>query len=148
MDIRGNTFIVTGGASGLGAATARMIVEAGGRAVLADLKADEGAALSRELGAAARFIATDVTDEASAQAAVAAALREFGDVHGLVNCAGIVHQERVAGKEGPHTLAGFARTVSPKNPDAAMPTIVIGWPLTMNAPPTTDGSCAKFCVHA
>ena len=112
MDIRGSTFIVTGGASGLGAGTARMIVEAGGRAVLADLKEDEGRALARELGAAARFVRTDVTDEAGGKGAVAAAVDGFGGVHGLVNCAGIVHQERVVGKEGPHTLAGFARAIN------------------------------------
>ena len=73
MDIRGNTFIVTGGASGLGAATGRMIVEAGGNALLADVKADEGAQLAGDLGATARFVRTDVTDEASAQGAVAGA---------------------------------------------------------------------------
>ena len=112
MDIRGSTFIVTGGASGLGAGTARMIVEAGGRAVLADLKEDEGSALARELGAAARFVRTDVTDEAGGKGAVAAAVDGFGAVHGLVNCAGIVHQERVVGKEGPHTLAGFVRAIN------------------------------------
>jgi NAD(P)-dependent dehydrogenase (short-subunit alcohol dehydrogenase family) len=112
MEIRGNTFIVTGGASGLGAATARMVVDAGGSALLADLKGDEGEQLARDLGTAARFVRTDVTDEASARGAVTAALAEFGDVHGLVNCAGIVHQERVAGKEGPHTLAGFARAIN------------------------------------
>ena len=112
MEIRGSTFIVTGGASGLGAGTARMIVEAGGRAVLADLKEDEGSALARELGAAARYVRTDVTDEAGGKGAVAAAVDGFGAVHGLVNCAGIVHQERVVGKEGPHTLAGFVRAIN------------------------------------
>jgi NAD(P)-dependent dehydrogenase (short-subunit alcohol dehydrogenase family) len=112
MNISGNTFIVTGGASGLGAGTARMIVEAGGRALLADIQEAEGNALASELGSAAKFVRTDVTDEASGKAAVAAALAAFDAVHGLVNCAGIVHQERVAGKDGPHTLAGFARAVN------------------------------------
>jgi NAD(P)-dependent dehydrogenase (short-subunit alcohol dehydrogenase family) len=112
MVIRGNTFIVTGGASGLGAGTARMVVGGGGRVVLADLKEEEGRALASELGAAARFARTDVTDETSAKAAVAAAIDGFGGVQGLVNCAGIVHQERVAGKEGPHSLAGFVRAIN------------------------------------
>jgi len=112
MDIRDSTFIVTGGASGLGAATARMVVEGGGRVIVADLKDVEGNALTDELGAAARFVRTDVTDETSGKAAVAAALAAFGAVHGLVNCAGIVHGEKVVGKQGPHTLAGFARAVS------------------------------------
>ena len=65
MDLQGSTFIVTGGASGLGAATARMLVAGGARVVLADLKADEGRALATELGAAACFVHTDVADAAS-----------------------------------------------------------------------------------
>jgi NAD(P)-dependent dehydrogenase (short-subunit alcohol dehydrogenase family) len=112
MQIEGSTFIVTGGASGLGAATARMIVDGGGRVVIADLKEDEGRSCAGALGAAAMFIRTDVADEASGKSAVAAAIDAFGAVHGLVNCAGIVHGEKVVGKEGPHTLAGFARTIS------------------------------------
>src|SRR6478752_2366451 len=111
MQIEGSTFIVSGGASGLGAATARMIVEGGGHAVIADLKDDEGRACASQLGDSARFVRTDVTDEASGKAAVAAALDAFTHVHGLVNCAGIVHGEKVVGKDGPHTLAGFARAV-------------------------------------
>ena len=112
MDIRKSTFIITGGASGLGAATARMVVEGGGHVVVADLKNVEGDALADALGGAARFVRTDVTDEASGEAAVAAAIAAFGAVHGLVNCAGIVHGEKVIGKEGPHSLAGFVRAVS------------------------------------
>jgi NAD(P)-dependent dehydrogenase (short-subunit alcohol dehydrogenase family) len=102
-------FLVTGGASGLGAATVRMVVGAGGRAVIADLKEAEGHALAKELGDHARFVRCDVTDEASATAAVRAAVDGFGGLQGLVNCAGIVHAERIVGKEGPHTLAGFRR---------------------------------------
>jgi NAD(P)-dependent dehydrogenase (short-subunit alcohol dehydrogenase family) len=112
MQIEGSTFIVTGGASGLGAATAQMIVDGGGNVLVADLKDDEGRACAERLGAAARFARTDVADEASGKAAVAAALDAFTNVHGLVNCAGIVHGEKVVGKEGPHTLAGFARAIS------------------------------------
>jgi NAD(P)-dependent dehydrogenase (short-subunit alcohol dehydrogenase family) len=112
MELRDSVFLVTGGASGLGAATVRMVVGAGGRAVIADLKDAEGAALARELGAHARFVRCDVTDEANAAAAVRAAADAFGALHGLVNCAGIVHAERVVGKDGPHTLAGFQRAVT------------------------------------
>jgi NAD(P)-dependent dehydrogenase (short-subunit alcohol dehydrogenase family) len=113
MEVNGSTFVVTGGASGLGAATVRMLVAGGGRAVIADLKADEGEALARELGAAARFVRTDVTDEASAQAAIAAAVADpAAPLRGVVNCAGIVYGEKIVGKDGPHTLAGFARTVN------------------------------------
>jgi NAD(P)-dependent dehydrogenase (short-subunit alcohol dehydrogenase family) len=112
MDLQGSTFIVTGGASGLGAATARMVVEGGGRVVIADLKDDDGAALAASLGDAARFVHTDVCDEASGKAAVAAAVDGFGALQGLVNCAGIVHGEKVVGKDGPHSLAGFTRAVN------------------------------------
>jgi NAD(P)-dependent dehydrogenase (short-subunit alcohol dehydrogenase family) len=112
MDLQGSTFIVTGGASGLGAATARMVVKGGGRVVIADLKDDDGAALAASLGEAARFVHTDVCDEASGKAAVAAAVDGFGALQGLVNCAGIVHGEKVVGKDGPHSLAGFTRAVN------------------------------------
>ena len=112
MQINGSVFLITGGASGLGGATARMIVQGGGSAVIADLKDAEGQALAKELGGRAKFVRTDVTDEASAKAAVAAAVAGFGTVHGLVNCAGIVYGERVVGKEGPHSLAGFVRTIN------------------------------------
>ena len=112
MDLNGSAFLVTGGASGLGAATARMVAGSGGRVVVADLKEEEGRALARELGAAASFVRCDVTDEASGTAAVKAAVDAFGGLRGLVNCAGIVHAERIVGKEGPHTLAGFQRAIA------------------------------------
>ena len=100
MDLKGSTFVITGGASGLGAATARMIVAGGGNAVLADLNADVGGKLATELGRTARFVKTDVTDEASGKAAVAAAVDGFGGLQGLVNCAGIVHGEKIMGRKG------------------------------------------------
>ena len=112
MKLAGSAFVVTGGASGLGAGTARMIVAAGGRVVIADLREAEGAALARELGPSARFVRCDVTDEASARAAVRTATGTWGALQGLVNCAGIVHAERVVGKDGPHTLAGFQRAIA------------------------------------
>jgi NAD(P)-dependent dehydrogenase (short-subunit alcohol dehydrogenase family) len=89
-----------------------MVVAAGGNAVIADLKESEGSALAQELGASARFVRTDVTDEASAKTAVAAALALGGAVQGLVNCAGIVYGEKTVGKEGAHSLAGFVRTIN------------------------------------
>jgi len=112
MDLKGSTFVITGGASGLGAATARMIVAGGGNAVLADVNADAGNALAAELGRTSRFVRTDVTDEAGGKAAIAAAVDGFGGLQGLINCAGIVHGEKIVGKEGPHTLAGFARSIN------------------------------------
>jgi NAD(P)-dependent dehydrogenase (short-subunit alcohol dehydrogenase family) len=112
MQIGQSVFLVTGGASGLGGATARMLVAGGGKVVIADLKEAEGNALAAELGDRAKFVRTDVTDEASAKAAVAGALDGFSTLHGIVNCAGIVHGEKVVGKEGPHALASFVRTIN------------------------------------
>ncbi len=112
MQIAQSVFLVTGGGSGLGAATARMLVAGGGRVLLADVNEQAGCALAEELGAAARFVRTDVAYEASGRAAVDAALAQFGALHGLVNCAGIAPAEKVAGKSGPHRLESFARVVS------------------------------------
>jgi NAD(P)-dependent dehydrogenase (short-subunit alcohol dehydrogenase family) len=112
MELQRITFIVTGGASGLGSATARMAAQNGSNVVIADVNEAAGKALAVELGASARFVRTDVTDEASAEAAVAAAVNVFGAVHALVNCAGIVHGEKVVGKEGAHSLAAFARAIN------------------------------------
>jgi NAD(P)-dependent dehydrogenase (short-subunit alcohol dehydrogenase family) len=112
MQLKGSTFIVTGGASGLGAATVQMVVAGGGNAVIADLKEAEGKALTMELGARTRFVRTDVTDEASAKGAVAETIEGFGRVDGLVNCAGVVYGEKTVGKEGAHSLAGFVRTIN------------------------------------
>ena len=89
-----------------------MLVTGGGKVVVADLKEAEGNALAAELGESARFVRTDITDEASAKAAVAAAQSAFGRLHGLVSCAGIAHGERVVGKEGPHALASFTRVIT------------------------------------
>jgi NAD(P)-dependent dehydrogenase (short-subunit alcohol dehydrogenase family) len=111
MQIKGSSFVITGGASGLGAAAAEMLVAAGGHVVVADVKEDEGNAFATKLGSNARFVRCDVTDEAAAIAAVKLAVDTFGGVHGLVNCAGIVHGEKVVGKEGPHSLAGFRRAI-------------------------------------
>src|SRR5262245_58234613 len=111
MQIKDSTFVVTGGASALGAATAAMIVEGGGRVVIADVKDAEGQSKARQLGASARFQKTDVTDEASARNAIAAAVDAFDGLHGLISCAGIVHGEKILGKEGLHSLAGFNRAV-------------------------------------
>jgi len=110
MRIENNVFLVTGGASGLGAATARMLVRGGGRVVVADVREDEGTAFAAELGPAARYCRTDVTDEASVAAAVDMAAG-LGELRGLVSCAGIVHAERIVKRDGPHSLAGYARTI-------------------------------------
>ena len=86
MQIKNSVFLVTGGASGLGAATARMAAENGGKVVIADMQAEAGEKLARELGG--RFVKTDVSSEADAKAAVATAMKEFGGLHVLVGNAG------------------------------------------------------------
>jgi NAD(P)-dependent dehydrogenase (short-subunit alcohol dehydrogenase family) len=111
MDLAGAAFVVSGGASGLGAGTVRMLAASGARVLVADLDASRGEALARELGDAVRYARTDVTDEASASAAVRAAVDAFGPLRGLVNCAGIVHGEKVIGKYGAHSLAGWRRAI-------------------------------------
>jgi NAD(P)-dependent dehydrogenase (short-subunit alcohol dehydrogenase family) len=108
MKIANNVFLVAGGGSGLGAATARMLADAGGKVVIADLN---DAAGWSSAGAHARFLKTDVTDENQVQAAVDLCASAFGAIHGAVNCAGIAPGERVVGKTGPHSLASFERAV-------------------------------------
>ena len=112
MEIRDRVVLVTGAGSGLGGAVARMVVEGGGKVVLLDVNAEAGAALAAELGTAALFHRTDVTSDAEGQAAIAAALGNFGRVDALVNCAGIAPGERIVGRDGPHALDSFARTIS------------------------------------
>jgi NAD(P)-dependent dehydrogenase (short-subunit alcohol dehydrogenase family) len=112
MQIKDSVFIITGGASGLGAGTGRMLVEQGAKVVLADLNEAAGNALATELGSNARFVVTNVADEASGKACVNAAVAAFGSLHGLVNCAGIAPAEKVLGRNGPHSLDVFARTVT------------------------------------
>jgi NAD(P)-dependent dehydrogenase (short-subunit alcohol dehydrogenase family) len=112
MQISGSTFLISGGASGLGAACARLFVAGGGNVVIADLNKDAGERLAAELGARARFALTDVTDEASVRNAVALAVASFGALHGAVACAGIAVIERLLGKNGPHALGSFAKVVT------------------------------------
>src|SRR3954471_13983758 len=110
MQIKNSVFLITGGASGLGAATARMAAEGGAKVLIADLQAEAGEKLAKELGG--RFVKTDVTSEADGKAAVAAALKDFGGLHVLVNCAGIALAERTLGKEMPHDLGRFTRVLT------------------------------------
>ena len=110
MIIQDQAFIVTGGASGLGAATARMLVQAGGRVALADVNVEAGEALAAELGAAT-FVRCDVTAEADGQAVVSAAAK-LGPLRGLINCAGIAIGAKTTGKDGPHPLDRFQRVIA------------------------------------
>jgi NAD(P)-dependent dehydrogenase (short-subunit alcohol dehydrogenase family) len=112
MKIANHTFLITGGGSGLGAACAKRFVAGDGRVVIADVQKAAGEALAAELGAKARFVETDVTNRSSAERCVEAAVREFGGLHGLINCAGIALAERAVGKEGPHRLETFSRVIN------------------------------------
>lgn len=111
MQIDDHVFLITGGASGLGAATVRMLTAAGAKVAIADLNQQAGEALAAELGSRTCFISADISDEASGQAAVEATIGAFGALHGLVNCAGVAPAEKVLGKAEPPALAGFAKVV-------------------------------------
>ena len=109
MDIAGKVFIVTGGASGLGEGTARMLAAKGGKVVIADMQADKGEAVAREIGGS--FVRCDVSQEADGQAVVAQAVA-LGKLMGLVNCAGIAPAEKTVGKNGAHSLSVFQKTLT------------------------------------
>jgi NAD(P)-dependent dehydrogenase (short-subunit alcohol dehydrogenase family) len=111
MEINANTFLVSGGASGLGGATSTLLAKSGANVVIADINKDKGEALAAELGANTRFVECNVTDEDSVKAAVAAAVSNFGKLNGAINCAGIGTAERTVGKDGPHALASFKRVI-------------------------------------
>jgi NAD(P)-dependent dehydrogenase (short-subunit alcohol dehydrogenase family) len=109
MDIKGKVFIVTGGASGLGEGTARMLAHEGGKVVIADLQVDKGEALAKEIGGA--FVKCDVSDEEDGKAVVAKAV-SMGKLMGLVNCAGIAPAVKTVGKDGAHPLAVYSKVIT------------------------------------
>jgi NAD(P)-dependent dehydrogenase (short-subunit alcohol dehydrogenase family) len=111
MKIDGRTFVVTGGASGLGRASAEAIIAAGGNAVLLDVNAETGKAAEQALGAKARFAAADVTSEDQVKAAVELARSAFQGLHGVVNAAGVGPAAKVLGRNGPHPLDLFEKTL-------------------------------------
>ncbi|MGB6986761.1 MAG: 3-hydroxyacyl-CoA dehydrogenase [Candidatus Aquilonibacter sp.] len=111
MNIAGKTILVTGGSSGLGAACVREFSGGGANVVIADIT-EHGAQLAQDLGARVRFQKTDVTDEGQVNAAIALAVKDFGALHGAINCAGIATAERAVGKEGPQPLAHFTKVIS------------------------------------
>ncbi len=115
MELKTKTALVSGGASGLGEATTRLLVSKGANVVVLDLNENRGTALAEELGAAVRFVQTDVSSETEMQRAVAQALAAYGAIHINVNCAGIVSGSKTVGKVngvlGPHPLEGFEKTI-------------------------------------
>lgn len=137
MEIAGRTFLVTGSASGLGAATARELVNRGGSVVLADVNPAAGV-LAEKLGKAAVYVPTDVTSEDDGLNAVQEAQRRFGALHGLVNCAGIAPGERVVGKNGPHSLSTFTKAITVNLIGTFNMLRLAAAAMSQNAP-TTDG---------
>jgi NAD(P)-dependent dehydrogenase (short-subunit alcohol dehydrogenase family) len=111
MQLENKGVLVTGGASGLGEACVRLLSQSGAKVVIADLNREMGTALAEGVGPAARFVLANVTEEGSMQAAVQAAVEHAGNLHVLINCAGIGAAERVIGKDGPANLASFTRVI-------------------------------------
>lgn len=112
MKLENSVFVISGAGSGLGAGVAAMAVAAGARVMLLDVNIDRGAALAAELGKAARFACTDVTNGSDGANAIQTAIDTFGRVDVMVNCAGILHSEKIVGREGPHSLDAFAKSVT------------------------------------
>ena len=112
MQLDKATAIVSGGASGLGLATASKIIEAGGRVVLLDINEEQGARSASELGERARFVAADISSEEQVRAAVNAAVDFMGGVSLAVNCAGILLPARVLGRDGPAPAESFLRSLT------------------------------------
>ena len=109
MDIAGKVFIVTGGASGLGEGTARLLAAGGAKVVIADMQAEKGESVAKDIGGA--FVKCDVSNETDGMAVIAAAT-SMGKLMGLVNCAGIAPAEKTVGKNGAHGLAGFTKCIT------------------------------------
>jgi len=111
MQLQNKGVLITGGASGLGAACARLFVQAGARVVIADFNSETGTDLAKELGDSVRFVKTNVVEEGDVQKAVQTAVDAFGGLHIAINCAGIGIAELVLGKDGPASLASFTRVI-------------------------------------
>lgn len=138
MQIKDSVFLIPGGASGLGAATARCLAAAGGKVVIADLNQHVGGEIAASLGINARFVVSDVTHEAQVQEAVDIAVKAFGALHGLINCAGIATGERVIGKHGPHHLETFSRVIN-VNLIGSFNTLRLAAQVMISNPPNSDG---------
>lgn len=138
MQINGSVFLIPGGASGLGAATAQCLAAAGGKVVIADLNQDAGDKTAASLGNSASFVVADVTHEAQMQEAVAIAVKTFGALHGLINCAGVAIGERVIGKHGVHQLETFSRVIN-INLIGSFNALRLAAQVMINNPPNSDG---------
>jgi NAD(P)-dependent dehydrogenase (short-subunit alcohol dehydrogenase family) len=138
MNISGKVALVTGGASGLGAATVRTIVAAGGRAMILDLNEQLGNALAAVLGASTRYVRADVSHAADAEQAVKAAVTAFGALHICVNCAGIGDPQRIVSKEGPADLERFNKVIRVNLIGTFNVARLAAWEMSRNQP-GTDG---------
>lgn len=112
MRVAEHTFVITGGASGLGAATAQHLVEQGASVLLLDINEAAVVAQAQQLGERALGVACDICDSEHVQQALDAGVQRFGALHGLINCAGIVGAQRILGRKGPHDLADFSRVLN------------------------------------
>ena len=112
MTIKEKTYLVSGGASGLGLSTAKMLIEHGANVILLDINKELGEKAEAELGNKARFFATDVTDEEHVKKGILIGISVFGSISGVINCAGIGPASRVVGREGPHSLELFQKVIN------------------------------------
>jgi NAD(P)-dependent dehydrogenase (short-subunit alcohol dehydrogenase family) len=140
MEIQGRNFFVTGGGSGLGAATVRRLAKEGANVLIADVDEEAGEELAGDIGEQARFERADVTDEESTQGALDAARDAFGELHGLVNCAGIGPAEKVVGKRGTHSLDSFVKAVQINLVGTFNPIRLVA-PIMMQNEPNEGGEC-------
>lgn len=143
MEVRGKTFIVTGGGSGLGEATARLLAASGANVVLADINEERGALVAGEIGEQARFVKTNVSDEAEVKNLVSTALEAFGGLHGAVNCAGVGIAQKVLGKQGPHLLEHFSLVLQ-VNLAGTFNVIRLAAAAMVDLPPDAEGNRGVF----
>ncbi|MDI6797824.1 MAG: SDR family NAD(P)-dependent oxidoreductase [Desulfatibacillaceae bacterium] len=112
MKIAGSVALVTGGASGLGEATARALVNAGAKVAIFDMDQERGYALAQELGDSAKFFAIDITSEEAVASAIDSTVEAFGALHAAINCAGVATPGKIVGKKGPLPLDRFNKVVA------------------------------------
>ena len=139
MNISDSTIIVTGGASGLGAATIRAVVAKGGNGVIFDLNEDKGNELANELGDQVLFCSVNVIEEESVTNGIAAAVSKYGAVHGVVNCAGTGDAGRTVGRDGPYPLERFQKIINLNLVGTFNVTRLVANQLQKNDPLTADG---------
>lgn len=111
MEIRDHNFLISGGASGLGLATAKMLLAGGGRVAIIDIQETADQDLQHHLGRSAIGFKADVTSEEQIENAIQQTIETFGPIHGLINCAGIGPAARVVGRDGPHSLSLFRKVI-------------------------------------